>query len=350
MIQNAADLLNKARKQKEKQKDEEKLESNHVSQVTEELFEAHEILVFDSEELKCNEIGICYGCGQGGHYRRNCPNTRNRTGRSRQFMKKCFNCGQGGHHWRSCNKETMKINLMKYAQKREYRDVLKRYNMDGTARKDSSPREPGKKASQNHQVNAAQTSDENYASEYMTDDSEVLDGNVVNLIEEDDDLDYGRVINVRKFYPQSSNNEEEQVLATNVLNLIEEPSGNSESMNANKVKLEKEPRAARQKIYFKKGSEEWKLIPGMPDTGADVTCGSIREHSKYCLKTWDFVGPRTSLRTADKTRHRVRKEGIINMKVGDKELGLVRILLVNSKQWSGLLVGLDLMRKHGIQA
>lgn len=108
------------------------------------------------------------------------------------------------------------------------------------------------------------------------------------------------------------------------------------------VQLVKTQKTERAKLYAKM-KDEWTLSDGMADTSADTSCGCVKDDEKFCTQTWDFNGPPKFLCLADNTKHSVSKEGLIILRIGVQEIGSVRILSVNSKQWNGLFIGHDLI-------
>ena len=80
------------------------------------------------------------------------------------------------------------------------------------------------------------------------------------------------------------------------------------------AKVFKDKRPKRQPIFLKRG-RSWIKVAGIPDQGADLTCGSYKQMKPYCIKTWDYMGPAIYLNVADSKRHRVRYKGLMQAKI-----------------------------------
>lgn len=69
--------------------------ANAAQQLTEINNRPYRMVANDGEERRREGTNKCFGCGEAGHYRRECPlNKETRT---------CYHCGRSGHLLRDCN-------------------------------------------------------------------------------------------------------------------------------------------------------------------------------------------------------------------------------------------------------
>ncbi len=64
----------------------------------------------------CPESGVvCFGCGQRGHVRRECPVARHGGSSRARSNIQCYNCGRFGHMARDCfNSESDPDEFLRY--------------------------------------------------------------------------------------------------------------------------------------------------------------------------------------------------------------------------------------------
>ena len=90
------------------------------------------------------------------------------------------------------------------------------------------------------------------------------------------------------------------------------------------------------------------LLAVKVDRGADTTCGSMQIHGEHCLFKWPRPVP-VVVSLADHGRVLSAKwEGLMDLKVNNTALGMVKVLLVDSSEWPNLLVGRDILKYKGL--
>ena len=112
--------------------------------------------------------------------------------------------------------------------------------------------------------------------------------------------------------------------------------------------VEKERTNKRAEVFVAKGGS-FQLTEGILDTAADTTCANLSLHRDLCLAVWDFVSKGDFyVRTTDSSRHKIRKKGLLHIRVGKHDLGLVEVLSVDHPGWTSFLVGEDILLAKGL--
>ena len=269
---------------------------------TERQIEVNEVTVFALEETEAQRLGVCYGCHQEGHNRRNCPDATNRVGKPKRIFGLCFNCGQKGHYWRDC---TFKL---KYHLERYLKERRDRYN---------------KKLGQLNRLQGreSQKGRENKNPPFQESDNR-------------DNRERGDQ-RVMKAEPPISEN--------NAVNTI--------SINATEIERPFKVTSVstvRSAIIEAKKGNQWIKVTGKVDSGACTTVGSIEKHGHLCLHVWKPIGTNTSITVANGARVEVVAKGLIHLRVDERELPPAEILLVQARNWQNLLIGEDLLQDQNL--
>ena len=102
-------------------------------------------------------------------------------------------------------------------------------------------------------------------------------------------------------------------------------------------------------IYLKEPSDQvWKVVSGKTDTRAATTVISEPLHGHLCFHKWERLTPLAVSFADQNFTIPVKKEGLIHLKVNNRDFGLVKALLVDSTTWRNVLVGRDLLNFHGL--
>ena len=79
-----------------------------------------------------------------------------------------------------------------------------------------------------------------------------------------------------------------------------------------------------------------------------VEWASWQNHRQHCTDTWNLVGQGLRIRVGGGQTFRVKKKGIVHLKVKDKLLNPCEILLVDCPTWLNLLIGEDFLQTQGL--
>ena len=74
---------------------------------------------------------------------------------------------------------------------------------------------------------------------------------------------------------------------------------------------------------------------------------SLQNHGHLLLKQWRNKGNDIFIRTADGTVHKIHYIGVIDVKINDVDIGMIQTLLIDSASWKNLLIGKNVLIKHG---
>ena len=285
-----------------------------------------EVTEFYVQEATATKVGLCYGCHQPGHIRANCPMLDNRRGQPRRLLGNCFNCGIPGHHYKDCRRP-LKPTLADFMARRGQRYP----QQDGRQYNPQQPRTF-------NQITQGGPS-------YRT-------GNQLQRGRQQVPVQFQQPMDNK--VPQA-NNPTFRIHEVSVGATPEEIGMQSETSEQNyeadgvttSERIRLIPKRAQ--IYAKSG-DKWQSIEGKLDTGADKTIGSLPIHRKHCIHVWEMAMETYKVRVADRRPHIVKHKGLIHLKAGDKDLGLVEVLLVDTMNWPTLLVGIEVLQKHGLTA
>jgi Zinc knuckle len=258
----------------------------------EQCYGAFEVSQFVQEEIEANAAGVCYGCKQPGHIRKDCPDRDNRKGMPKRFLGRCWNCGSDGHRYTTCFKELNSV-LKAYEEFKAGKLVDK---MAGDKLVDKFAGDKGR-------VPEKEKPKQAYACE-------------INEYPSEDDV-------IETHETETFTTERERKLALEKIKEMENP-----------------------KVTAFVNNEWIEIKGGLPDTGSDTTVGNIKLHKNLCVYSYPYFGG-NAVRAAGGKMYPIIEKGIIKLKVGNRELGNVRILLVEGDQWKRLLIGRDILLSSG---